>query len=152
MTFLIHITLLILHKDDQLGLYFDYTGDFLADFLNPVRYSANRDPYFDETILPFFHNQTGIFYIVCWAAARIASPVGQVAGASLQDLWNNHVLILISIFYLMANFIIFAHALSVLAKKFSVEKVVLFPLLLSSVVLFTIERGNHIMFSAACVF
>lgn len=149
-TLAIHIFLLVLRCGNQLDLY--WRGeDLWADFLNPVRYAANRDPYFDETNEPKWHNQTGVFYILSWAVARIAKSVGVVTVASLSELYQHPILMVLTSFYLMFCVFAIGHSLWCLTKKTGVNQIIVPALVLSAPVLFTIERGNDILFSSACI-
>ena len=147
-TMLAHILLLILGKGNQLDLYFLNMNDFFADFLNSVRYSSGRDPWFDETIHPMHHTQNGLWYMFCWIAKRIA---GIKQGESLNDLWNNHTIILISFYYLTVQFLLIGHSMICLCKKFKSSRLLLLPLMMSYPMLYSIERANHVMFTAACI-
>ena len=136
-----------MHKGYQLDLYFNDLNDFFADFLNHVRYCVDRDPYFDETIHPMHHNQGGLFYIFCWSVKKIAD-VKQ--GASLNDLWNNHTLILLTFWYLLIQIFFMYHSLLCFCKKCNTSKIILIPLMMSNPMLFSIERANPVIFTAAC--
>ncbi|MBR1937374.1 MAG: DUF2029 domain-containing protein [Spirochaetales bacterium] len=144
----IHILLLILQIGNQLDLYFLNLNDFLADFLNPVRYTANRDPYFDETIHPMHHNNPGLFYIVCWCVKQIA---GIESNSTLQDLWANHTVILMTFYYLIIQYLLIGHSIICLCKKFKTNQLILIPLMMSYPMLYTLERANHVLFTAACI-
>ncbi|MCQ2595704.1 MAG: hypothetical protein MJ196_10625, partial [Treponemataceae bacterium] len=152
LTLFFHIFLLLLKHDFQLNIYFARCGDLFADFLNPVRYSVGRNPYFDTTIHPMHHNQPGVFYIFCWLVARIANFDSPIYNASLSDLWGNRLLMLITFYYLMINVLLMINSLSCLIKKFKVNKIIIFPLMLSYVTLYSIERANHVMFCSVCLF
>lgn len=147
-TLLFHIFLLIFQKGRQFDLYFLNMNDFFADFLNAVRFSAGRDPYFDETIHPMHHNQGGLWYIFCWCVKRMA---GIEPGASLPDLWNNHAVMLITFYYLGVLYLLIGHSLICLCRKFNTSRLILIPLMMSYPMLHSIERANHVMFTAACI-
>lgn len=151
-TFILHFMLLILGHERQLNVYFLRLNDFFADFLNPVRYSAQRDPFFDETIHPMHHNNSALSFIFPYFASKIAALEAPVKGVSLQALWQNKTLILITFFYLFFSSMLTIHSLCCLAKKFNVNKLIILPLFLSAPFLFTIERANHILITAAFVF
>lgn len=146
----VRICLLILHKGAQLDLYFGVHragDDFFADFLNPVRYSLNRDPFFDETFHPKWHNQSALYYLYSWILARISrAEFGGDRGA-----WGNGILMLHAYFFCVFSIFVLGHSLYCLLKKFEVSPILILPMLLSGPVFFSIERGSSVIISAACV-
>lgn len=152
-TFVIHVFLLIFHKGDQLGLYFAKLDDFFADFINPVRFAAGRNPYFEVLVegdAPY-RCYPALSYIVNWMAARIAKIKGPVNGLSLYELWNNNLLMLFAFFYLMFMLACLVHSVFCLSQKFKTKKIITAALMLSYPVFFTIERANCVILSAACI-
>ncbi len=150
-TLLVHITLLILNRGSQLDLYFRQLDDFMADFLNPVRFSVRRNPYFDEKLDPMHHNQAALFYMFCWAVGRMAEVKDDVDVGWLGTMWENRLLLLLSFFYLMASVLVLIHSLLCLSLKFKASRMIIFPLMVSTVMLYAIERANHIIIAVACI-
>ena len=150
-TLMVHVALLVLGNEDQMDIYFIRMDDFLADFLNHVRYSVRRDPYFDETLHPMHHNQAALFYILCWAAGRIAENKADVGVAWIGTMWGNRFLLLLTFYFLMASVLLLIHSLLLLTRKYGVSRLAIFPMMVSTMMLFAIERANNIIISCACV-
>ncbi|MCR5289408.1 MAG: hypothetical protein K6E51_05400 [Treponema sp.] len=144
-SFLIRLFLLeINHGYAQGELFFARCNDLFADYINPITYAMHRNPYFDTTHSPAHHQDPGIFYIICYLIARIVRTKGDI---SLQ----NNYLTLIIFFYLMTCVCLLIHLLKCLCIKYNVRKVVILPLLVSSVMLAAIERANETLFVASCI-
>lgn len=131
----------------QLSLFFLRFGDFGADFFNQLRYVAERNPYFNNINGPANHSWPPLPWLLLYPASRLQP----YATMSLRDCWTSPVSMMSLVLFLTAVTLIFAHALQCLCKKWNVPSVITAALFASGWYMYTMERGNIVILSAACV-
>jgi len=128
-------------------VFFRGMGDFFADFFNVLRYIAGRDPYFDKNVR---YGQMGGLPI----GALILYPFSKLDNFSmmtLQETWNSKMGLMSAFLFIGFSVFLLFSALNKIIKKYSISPAVLISLVLSSVCLFSVERGNSVILSAAFI-
>ena len=131
----------------QRNIYFAGLNDFFADFFNVLRYISEKDPYFntingygEKPYLP-------LTYLILYPFSQLDN-FGEM---TLQQAWTSKIGIM-SVFYFTAVsvFLLFL-SLNQIRKRYDIPFYVFIGLLFSYVFVFSVERGNSIMLSAAFV-
>lgn len=143
-SFLVFIFLIIFQKDSpQLNLFFNKFEDLFGDFFNVLMYISKRNPYNnllnglgEKAYLP-------ISYLILFPFAKIG---GYARFNILSDCYTNIGIFLACIFTLL-SVILFIVSCNKLCKKYEVNKIILIPIYLSGIFMYTIERGNIILIS-----
>lgn len=147
MSALIGIFLICLIADPlglQLNVFFAKTGNFLADFFNVQIYIADWDPYHntvnglgEKCYLPFTYMLLEMF-----------NGFYSYSSASLSDCYSSSIAMISCILFILVSLFLFYHSMGCLTL---IPAKLKFTLLLSSVILFSIERGNIIILCAALI-
>lgn len=147
-SWVVFILLSIFSFSTQRLLFFLGGVDFGADFFNVNRYVADFDPYGNTLNGPTEHGGMPLGYLYHY----IFSLTADYNSLSLADCWHNvwGCLLPFALFSIF-NYILFAFSLKEVANRYNVEKKWIIPVLMSSVVLFTLERGNSILMTAALI-
>lgn len=148
-SYLLHLLLLVFAPTThQWNMFFLECKDFLADFFNIVRWTATKDIYVDSSVPKGFATYLPFSYI-------ILSPFVWLLdfdSMSLQDCWANPLAMMCAAFYTIVSLVLFVHSLHCIVKKYGAPRIVILPLLLSSILIFSLERGNPIIISTACMY
>ena len=141
---MIHWTLFVIYPNGvQKTIFFAEGRDFMADFLNLLRYMADGNPYdaFDgeRIYLP-------LGYMLIYPFSKLDN----YAVMSLSDLWGSHIVQISFTFFTLVSVFAFYFALKTFCEKYNVNKIILIPLLLSGFFIRAVERGNLILISASC--
>lgn len=147
MMVLIALFLVLLFHDPigtQLNVFFLRTDDLFADFFNPLIYIADNDVY--HNTLNGLHHK--IYFPLTYMLFSLFSGFNNYSGSTLNDTYVSHPAMLSCVLFTLISILIFLHALN---KVVRTDALTIFIILFSSVFLFTIERGNPIMFAAALV-
>jgi hypothetical protein len=132
---------------DPLGtqryIFFNGTRDFLADFFNVLHFIAERDQYFNAFTSTYFPLACMILYPF--------SKLDNFSTMSLYEMWGSRIGLLS--YFFLTGFFVFLLFMSLyqIAKKYSVSQYILISLVLSYILIYTVERGNLILLSAACI-
>jgi hypothetical protein len=122
-------------------------ADMFADFLNLLRYIAERDPYFNtrgdycEKIYP------PMIYMILY-------PFSQLDNFSTmlwRNIFNSRMAVMSCFAFTGFSVYLLLIAMSQIMKKYSVPFIMLISLCLSYVFVFSVERANVVILSAACV-
>ena len=143
-----HIVLLAYNPDGiQMDLYFGRMYDQFADFLNVVRYSADRNPY--------YYNPNGdperAYLPICYLITYPFSLFSYAFRGSLQDCQKDRVALFSTFVYLLISTGLLFVSLEKICEKNNISKKNVYPLLLSGVFLFSIERANLIILTCALI-
>jgi len=149
LSYIIHLILLCRNPSgSQLNIFFGSLKDFFADFFNVLRYVAGRDVYFNE----IGGGQESPYLPLSYMLLYPFSCLNNYGSMSLSDCWSSRISIMSVFMYTFFSLAVFIHALVALIKKYNVNKIILLPILLSNIVLFSVERGNLVIISAAGAF
>lgn len=136
--------LIICPLGTQLNVFFAKTDNLLADFFNVQIYIADWDPYHntvnglgEKCYLPFTYLFLELF-----------NGVFNYSGASLHDCYTSFTAMMSCLLFMIVSLFLFFHSMTCLTEIPSKLK---FVLLLSSVILFSFERGNIIILCAALI-
>ena len=126
----------------QLNVFFEKTTNFLADFFNVQIYIADWDPYHntlngigEKCYLPFTYLFLELF-----------NGFYSYSGANLNDCYMSSEAVLSAVMLMAFSLLVFFHALCCMNSMPNKLKYIIF---FSSVVLFSLERGNVIILCAA---
>jgi len=121
--------------------------DFMADFFNVQRYISENDPYFNE-----INGQCEKPYLpLCYLILKPFNNLCDYANMSLEDCWYSPLAEISALVFLLISLFFFFHSLSLLNSNNEWKAYHILLLLFSSVFLFTIERGNLIILTVACI-
>lgn len=148
MTISIILFLILLFNDPlgtQLNVFYSKTNDLFADFFNLQIYIADNDVY---------HNQyNGLeqknYFPLAYMILAMFSGFEHYSGMTLQDTYISHPGMVSCLLFTLISAFLFFHSFSKLVK---LDAMLAFIICFSSVFLFTIERGNLILLSAAMAF
>jgi hypothetical protein len=131
----------------QRYIFFNGMKDFLADFLNVLHYIAERDPYFNSYNGYCEHGYFPLVYVILYPFSQLDN----FSTMSLYEAWGSRIGLLSC--FLLTGFFVFLlfAALYQMAKKYYVSQYILISLVLSYIFFMTVERGNFVILSAACV-
>lgn len=121
--------------------------DFMADFFNVQRYIADRDPYFNEINTRSEHGYLPLSYLLLVPFNSLCD----YAHMSLEDCWHSPIAVYSAIVFLIISLFFFFDSLFRLNSKKGWRIYNTFLLLFTALFLHTIERGNEIFISAACI-
>ena len=154
-SFVLFITSIIVlgFRSSQLNLFFMRGNDFFADTLNGIAYSSRRDPYnntyrtgLEEKAYP------PLSYIYFYALSRL---VDMNKFLKRMDFWNlilePKILYVLCLFVLLFFVSLFWMILTYKKGPRIIKITMAISVLISSPVLFTLERGNIILFAAICL-
>lgn len=141
----LHWTLYVIFPDGiQRTIFFGEGVDFMADFFNPLRYIADRNPYFTE---PFAEkNYLPFAYMLLFPFSRL----NNYSSMTLFECWGSIPSMLSMVFFTLISCFMFYFSLKALCDKYKVSKLILVPLMLSGFFIRAVERGNTIIISASC--
>lgn len=130
----------------QLNVFFARMGDLLADYFNVMRYIADNDPYFCEINGPGEHCYLPLAYLML----RPFCLLFDFSSASLSDCYHSIPAMLSCVVFMGLSFAMFLHsALLFVGKK---NRWILPILILSSIFLFSVERGNLMLVVISLIF
>ena len=126
----------------QLNVFFLRTGDFMADFFNVQIYIADWDPYHnyvnglgEKCYLPFTYLFLELF-----------NGFQEYSGMTLQGCYSSSTSMVSCFLFVILSILVLFHAFGCLARTSVGLKTIIF---FSSIMLFSIERGNIIIICAA---
>ncbi len=122
-------------------------NDFMADFFNVQRYIAERDPYYNEINTRSEHGYLPLSYLLLVPMNNLCD----YAHMSLEDCWHNPIAVYSAIVFLVLSLFFFFDSFLRLNSKKGWRTYNTFLLLFTALFLYTIERGNEIFISAACI-
>jgi hypothetical protein len=131
----------------QRTIFFDGMNDLFADFFNNLRYIAEKDPYLNPTLGRGEKIYLPLTYLILYPFSQLDN----FAVMSLQEARNSTMGLMSCFLFICLSVFLLIAALRQLTKKYSVSFMVLIGLALSSSFLFSIERANTLIASAACV-
>jgi hypothetical protein len=126
-------------------IFFQGMTDFYADFFNVLHYIADRDPYFNTRI------GAKIYFPLTYLILYPFSQLDDFATMSLQEAWNSRIGLMSVLLFTGFSVFLLLTALNRIAKKYLVSPLLLISLVLSYIFFVSIERGNTVILSAACV-
>lgn len=130
----------------QLSVFFAKTGNLLADYFNVMRYIADNDPYFCEINGPGEHCYLPLAYLML----RPFCLFFDFSSASLPDCYHSIPAMLSCLFFTVISLAMFVHSAKLFIGKNN--KWILPILMLSSIFLFSIERGNLMLVVISLIF
>lgn len=129
----------------QMNVFFLKTDNFLADFFNVMIYVSDSDIYHNTV-----NGTTQKIYLpLIYIFMSVFSGFENYSLMTLEDCYMSHPAMLSCLFFTLISIFIYFHAISKIAIA---DFKLFFIILFSSVFLFTIERGNVILISAAFSF
>lgn len=129
----------------QLNIFFAKTNDLFADFFNVMIYIAEKDVYFNPVNGP----QEKIYFPLAYMFMRLFSGFADYSSLRLGQVYSITPAMMSFLLYSLGSIFLFFHSLNKISKLNARMALVL---CLSSVFLFTIERGNLILIASACAF
>lgn len=139
------LLLALICPDSQASVFFRKTQDFCADFFNVMRYLCDRDPYFNSVGEPCEKIYLPLSYFILYPFTFFCDYTTM----SLMDCWHSHTALLQCGVYTLIAGVIFIHSLLTVCKSYGYKRAFLILALLSSIFLFSVERGNLIFLSVA---
>lgn len=143
----IWIVLLFADPSHQLHVFFLKLDNFFADFYNTLIYIADKNPYYNELNGTCNKNYLPFSYMILYPFTLLTN----YSSISLEDCWSSKIAVLSCFFFTLFSLFLLFHSLYLLCKKYKCTPVILFIIFFSSINLYTLERGNEIMISAACI-
>lgn len=139
----------------QWRVFFNAGGDLFADFFNPVRFSANLDPYFDETLGRMEHLYPPLSYLILYPASVLCRHFGlQLPEAGLAEFWTSFGAMAICVAFTGVSALLLIAGMRKIMRE-RCDRATAWMLtaafLVSGMMLYTFERGNLVMLSAAGV-
>lgn len=127
-----------------------YAGgfDLFADFFNCCRYVSERDVYFNTT--NGFDQK--IYLPLVFVFFYPFSRLDDFAHFSLEQCYSSRFGLLGLVFSLLMFSLLIVHSCGCLCDRYKTSRVILIPVLLSSIFIFSIERANIILLAAAFLF
>lgn len=139
------IFLFINPQGSQLNVFFAKTNDLLADFFNCQLYIADNNPYFNEINGP----GEKVFLPLSYLILGLFNGFADYSTMSLADCYSNHPAVMSAILFMLISIGLFFHALSCFLKENKAHSMLVVAL--SSVFLFTIERGTLTLLVSALI-
>lgn len=149
---LLFLTLIGLMKDytgDQANIFFLKTGNYLADYINVAKYSANRDPYFDTTNGSAEHAYFPLTYLLFFFLSKLSFYTQTddpfAAGnthLSIAEI-NTMIFILCVVFFIVLR--------RLMKEQHFINDMLTLSLFGTGVFIFSMERGNVILLAVICV-
>lgn len=121
--------------------------DFFADFFNVMRYMSDGSPYFSTINESDGHGAFPLSYVLMYPFAQIVN----YSGMSLEDCWNSKPAMCSALMFLVISLYFYWDSLLRLTVKYHVSQHLPTLFLFTSVFVFSVERGNQILFAAALV-
>jgi len=131
----------------QLNVFFNRLNDFFADYFNIMRYVSERNPYFNST--NGFAEK--VYFPFAYMILYPFSCLDSYATMSLADAWSSKIGIMSCLMFTVGSLSILFMSLSTLYGENKYKYWVFLMLLLSSITLFSIERGNIAIITAGCI-
>ena len=135
---------LIDFKGNQANVFFLRTGDYMADFYNTAKYSADRNPYFNMINNPGDRQYLPMSYIIMYVMSRLADYQNLdsfAAGLSGIGLATS------SIFMFFSSAVFFLQINDMKKGSKSIKFITTILLFLSGTFFHSYERGNLIFLS-----
>ena len=129
----------------QLNVFFVKTDDLFADFFNIMIWIADKDPYYNTYLAPAAKSYFPLSYLFL----MLFSGFEDYSGLRLADVYSSTSAMISCLLYTLGSIFLYFHSLTRIVKC---NTYTLLIICLSSVFLFTIERGNLIMIAAAFSF
>lgn len=129
----------------QLNVFFAKTNNLFADFFNVMIYIAEKDVYFNPVNGP----QEKIYFPLAYMFMRLFSGFADYSHLRLGQVYSVMPAMVSFLLFTLGSIFLFFHSLNKVSKLNTRMALVL---CLSSVFLYTIERGNLILIAAACAF
>ena len=136
---------LLFDPQSQLNVFFRKTENLFADFFNIMIWIADKDPYFNTYLSPGTKSYFPLSYLIL----MMFSGIENYSGLQLEDVYSSTTAIVSCMLFTLGSIFLYFHSLTRIVKCHTIELLIIS---LSSVFLFTIERGNLIMFTAALTF
>ena len=145
---IIHWSLFVLYPNGiQKDVFFARLGDFMADFFNVLRYIAGGDPYFGEVGGP----EQKIYLPLCYLMLYPFSRLDNYSDMSLAMCQNSKIALMSAVVFTLITCFFLYFSLKKLCEKYKISNIILIPLLLSGLFVYTIERANLILVSISSI-
>lgn len=128
----------------QMRVIFSGGNDFMADFLNVTRYASFPNPYLAEGIPP---SELAYFPFVYWIMRFFTG----LCGYGVEGISHNVGIFVSGLAMNFAAVLLFLQLYKLISFRGIVKIILLVTIIFSSIFLFSYERGNLILFSAAFV-
>jgi hypothetical protein len=132
---------------NQRNIFFAGLNDFFADFFNILRYIAERDPYFN-TINGYGEK---IWFPLAYLILYPFSQLDNFDAMTLEQTWASKIGIMSVFWFTAVSVFLFFLSLNKIRKRYAIPFYVFIGLCFSYIFVFSIERGNTIILSAAFV-
>lgn len=133
--------------NSQEQVLFNGGNDFFADFFNVQRYISENNPYFNE-----INGQSEKPYLpICYIIMKPFNSLCDFANMTLQECWESPRAVFSAIIFMVLSLFFFFDSFFRLNKNEEWKFYNSLLFLFSSVFLFTIERGNLIILTVACI-
>lgn len=135
----------------QANIFFNKTGDFFADCFNVMDMSSGRNPYWFglDDPAPAEHGYPPLCYLICYFLARF-NRYPELGALDAQHTTLGMTMVVLT---LIVTSVVFFVLLRKAYRKSGVLGFLLpASLLLSSVFLFSVERGNMVLLAAVMLF
>ncbi len=149
LTALLFGALLIYNPQGRQSLLFFQQGrDMLADFLNLLVYVHDKNPYFNNYFSCSVKQSLPFVYLLFYP---FSAPLVLEGISNVRQLWLIPAAVMSAIFVTTASTLLLFLNLEKLNTLKKYTHLFLFALLCSGIMLFSLERGNIIILSAACM-
>lgn len=131
---------------DQFKIFFRGMQDFLADYINPIGYSAQKDPYNNTIYSGLEHKQWPplAFVIMFWFSGFCTKMDTYYEDNYFLNMYQEHLFLFVLIFCFAITLIILFEIVRKYSKGHIVYRYALaFAVILSYPVLYNMERGNN---------
>lgn len=148
LTFIIWLVLLWnCPSGSQLNVFFRKMKESFADFFYLNMYISDRNPYYSLVNGPEQKNYLPLAYVILYPFTVFHN----YKNTTFLACYSSRLGMMSAIYWMFFLSLLLLHSLFCLAARLKVKTRVIFVLFLSGVFLFTFERGNLIIFSAAMV-
>lgn len=130
---------------DQQNVFYAKTSDLFADFFNVLIYTSDRNPYFNEVNGFGEKGYLPLSYLIVYPFTCFTD----YSKMTLKDCWQSQSAMISCVIFVFSSFAVYLHSIKVLLKQ---KKISFWPtalIICSSVLLFSLERGNTIILSVA---
>jgi hypothetical protein len=129
----------------QRQIFYLGTAGFYGDFYFVMYSHVDRDPYFSENAL------TGCYLPLTYMILNIFSKLDNYGEMTYSQVMNSKMAIMSGFFFIGFSIFLLFMSLNKIARKYNVSSIISISLILSYPFLFSTERGNFVVLSAALV-
>jgi hypothetical protein len=131
----------------QRNIFFARLNDLFADFFNVLHYISEKDPYFNTTNGYGEKIYSPLAYLILYPFSRLDN----FNTMTLQQAWTSKMAIMAVFGFVSVSSFFLFFSLNQIRKRYGVSSFIFIGLYLSYIFIFSVERGNLIIISAAFV-